>query len=60
MPERAYVYILAHKRNGTLYTGVASNLEKRVIEHKTKVGFTHNPMCGARIQESGVRIQNIF
>jgi len=42
MPERAYVYILASKRNGTLYTGVTSNLEKRVFEHKTKAnkGFT--------------------
>jgi len=28
------VYILASKRNGTLYTGVASNLLKRIWEHK--------------------------
>jgi len=28
------VYILASKRNGTLYTGVASELVKRVWEHK--------------------------
>ena len=36
------VYILANKRNGTLYTGVTSNLPKRIWEHKTKVveGFT--------------------
>ena len=42
MPETAYVYILASKRNGTLYTGVTSNLEKRMIEHKSKthMGFT--------------------
>ena len=37
-----YVYILASKKNGTLYTGVTNNLVKRVYEHKTKVvdGFS--------------------
>jgi putative endonuclease len=37
-----YVYILANKRNGTLYTGVNNNLLRRVIEHKRKIvkGFT--------------------
>ncbi len=36
------VYILASKRNGTLYTGVTSNLEKRIYEHKNEMadGFT--------------------
>ncbi len=28
------VYILASKRNGTLYTGVTSNLVQRVWQHK--------------------------
>ena len=37
-----YVYILASKRNGTLYVGITSDLLKRVSEHKNKVvgGFT--------------------
>ena len=37
------VYILASKRNGTLYIGVTSHLLKRVWEHKTNVvkGFTN-------------------
>jgi putative endonuclease len=36
------VYILASRRNGTLYVGVTSNLVKRVWEHKNDVvaGFT--------------------
>ncbi len=36
------VYILASKTNGTLYTGVTSNLLKRIWEHKNNLveGFT--------------------
>jgi len=37
-----YVYMLASGRNGTLYTGITSDLLKRAWEHKNKVveGFT--------------------
>jgi putative endonuclease len=37
-----YIYILASKRNGTLYVGSTSNLIKRIWQHKNKVieGFT--------------------
>jgi putative endonuclease len=42
MAKQFYVYILASKRNGTLYTGVTSNLIQRVWQHKHEViqGFT--------------------
>jgi len=37
-----YVYILASKLNGTLYTGVTDDLERRLSEHKVGLidGFT--------------------
>lgn len=40
--KQYFVYILANRRDGTLYTGVTSNLLKRVWEHKNDLvdGFT--------------------
>ena len=37
-----YVYILASRRNGTIYVGCTTDLEKRVYEHRNGVvrGFT--------------------
>ncbi len=37
-----YVYILASKKNGTLYIGVTNNLVRRIHEHKYELvqGFT--------------------
>ena len=33
--KQYYVYIMASQRNGTLYTGVTSDLVKRVWQHKS-------------------------
>lgn len=42
MEKVYYIYILASKKNGTLYIGVTSDLIKRVYEHKNDLidGFT--------------------
>ena len=42
MNKQPAVYILASKRNGTLYIGVTSDLVKRIWEHKNNIveGFT--------------------
>ena len=42
MERHPAVYILANKRNGTLYVGVTSNLASRIWQHRCDVvpGFT--------------------
>ena len=64
------VYIMTNKRNGTLYTGVTSNLVQRVWQHKNNLveGFTkrygthtlvwyetHDTMAEAIMQEKSVK-----
>jgi len=42
MKKSYYVYILANRRNGTLYLGVTNDLKRRVFEHRNHLieGFT--------------------
>lgn len=43
MDKKFYFYILASKKNGTLYKGITSELVQRIWKHKTKYyeGFTN-------------------
>jgi len=40
--KQGYIYLLTNKNNTVLYTGVTSNLVKRIYEHREKLvaGFT--------------------
>lgn len=42
MEKQYYVYIMTNKNNTVLYTGITSDLKKRIYEHKEKLveGFT--------------------
>lgn len=42
MSRALYVYILASKKNGTIYVGVTNDLKRRIYEHKNALinGFT--------------------
>ena len=70
MSNRPAVYILTNKPNGTLYTGVTSNLPKRIWQHRNKVtkGFSakynltklvyfelHEDMYGAITREKQIK-----
>ena len=44
--KQCYVYILFNKKNGTLHTGVTSDLIKRIYEHKNKAGDGFTPKNG--------------
>ena len=47
MPRAPCVYIMASRRNGTLYTGVTSNLLERAHQHREGLtpGFTSRYGC---------------
>ena len=42
MNKQYYIYIITNKTNRVLYTGITSDLKKRIYQHKNKVieGFT--------------------
>jgi putative endonuclease len=42
-----FVYILASKKGGTLYTGVTADLARRVFEHKQRLGTGFTNRYGA-------------
>ena len=43
MEKQFFVYILTNRSHSVLYTGVTSDLKKRVCQHREKLadGFTH-------------------
>ncbi|MBU1292057.1 GIY-YIG nuclease family protein, partial [Patescibacteria group bacterium] len=43
VPNNYFVYVLASKKNGTLYIGITDDLIKRVYEHKNNLvdSFTY-------------------
>jgi putative endonuclease len=45
--KAGYVYIMASKRNGTIYVGVTSDLPQRVHQHRHGIieGFTKENGC---------------
>ena len=47
LPREPCVYILANRRQGTLYVGVTSNLAERVFQHREKLtpGFASRYGC---------------
>ncbi len=47
MGKQFYIYIVTNKTNTVLYTGVTSNLVKRIFEHKSGQikGFTQKYKC---------------
>ena len=70
MMRKPCVYILASRRNGTLYIGATSNLVERVWQHKNDLleGFTkrygvhilmwyeiHDTMQGAIVRERALK-----
>jgi putative endonuclease len=43
------IYIMANRRNGTLYTGVTSNLAQRVYQHRESLTLGFAKRYGCRL-----------
>jgi len=48
MKKKGTVYILASKKNGTLYTGVTSDLPRRLFQHEIGKGSQFAQKYGAK------------
>lgn len=55
-----YVYILASKRNGTLYVGVTGDLFHRVMEHKQGIVPGLTKKYGVKILVYFEEVENIY
>jgi GIY-YIG catalytic domain-containing protein len=55
MADLFFVYILASRRNGTLYVGVTNDLARRAWEHKQKILWRRSAgvLRGAPIDPAG-------
>ena len=73
LTKQYFVYILASRKNGTLYIGITNDLIKRVYQHKNNLadGFTkkynvhslvyyeiHNDVCNAITREKQLKKWN--
>ena len=47
--KRPAVYIVASRRNGTLYTGVTSKLVQRIWQHRTSAGDGFTTRYGCKL-----------
>jgi putative endonuclease len=47
--KEGFVYIMANKRNGTIYIGVTSNLSGRVYDHKEGRGSVFTRKYGLKM-----------
>ena len=47
MTKQGFVYIVTNKHNSVIYTGVSSNLYRRIYQHKNELvdGFTKKYKC---------------
>jgi putative endonuclease len=49
MEHTYFTYVLASRRNGTLYIGVTNDLVRRVFEHKEGLGSAFTKKYGVKM-----------